>query len=284
MARQKNIKTTFMNMVIKDSIRVLKKGPQALEELYNGYKLLIKNQIKNTPENREDSQQLIELLERAYKVFSDAEIADIILNDKITDRRFILKYGERILGDNKRKYDMSDKFEPSLIYLQDNEKQKRKIEYQLAKEEKYAYLDEDGKKIMIQKIGKLLFRHWNGIEDQITKYRITRQIGEGITKTYEVFSNINMALMHDYEYREVVLEELLSKKNIELSKAGGYIGEIETIAKENRELREGNEKTVRGDYYYRTNTNYMLVYYSEAVTAAMLQAMKEKSRDEEEAR
>lgn len=270
----------FMNRIVKDFMRMITKGASNLESTYMGYKMLVENQIKKDPTRKDECEELLNILEKAYRTFSDAEMVDIILKNNVTDKQFILRYGEKILGDNKRKYDMSDKFNPSLISLQDKRGGKRQVGYQAKEGKEYTYLDAEGKKVSIQGIGRLVFRHWNGLGDELSKYKITRQLNGDIYQVNEVISNIIIAQMDNPKYREAVLEELLSRNNIQLSKAGGYIGEIENVTIKDKDFTEGSERTISGDDYYRINQDYMLAYHAEAVTAAMLQeAQNQTKRD-----
>lgn len=271
---------SFFDTLIQNSIRTMKRGPESLYRLYEGYKKLIENQIRSTPENEEECRELLEILEKTYRMLSDPEVADIIIKNNVTHKQFISKYGEKILGDNKRKYDMSDRFNPSLIAYQDREIDARKVKYIPEEGIEHIYLDEEGKEVSIQEIGKLYFEEWNGVKSSVSKYRVIKQLAEGAHQTSEVFSNIKIIEMEDPEYREAVLGELLSKNNIELSKTGGYVGEITDVPTSER-LKVGGEKIIAGDYFYRVNPQYMITYHSEEIAAAMLleQAQNSKSKE-----
>lgn len=269
-------KMAFFKTLVEGSIRRIKKGGGDLENFYNGNEMLIRNQIKSTPEREEECQELLEILDRTHRMFADPEVVEIIIHNNVTEQQFIAKYGERLLGDNKRKYDMSDKFNPHLIDYQDARKQKRKTLYVPREGKEDIYLNSEGREISIQEIGKLYFEEWNGVKNNVSKYRVMKQIGKGTYQEVEVFSNIRRIMMENPEYREAVLGELLSKNNIELSKTGGYIGEIEEASKEDKRDRIGSEKVVAGDYYYKVSPNYMLTYHSAEMAAVMIKEEKKQ--------
>lgn len=275
---------SFLDTLIQGSIRTIKKGQNDLNKLYEGYKKLLENQIKSTPEKEEECKKLLEILEKTYKIFSDQEMTDIIIKNNITHKQFISKYGEKILGeellgDNNRKYDISDKFNPNLIAYEDKEKQTRKVEFVPRKGVEHVYIDNIGKQVSIQEIGKLYFKEWNGLNSDISKYRVMKQIEKNNYEIYEVFSNIKIIMMENPEYRAAVLDELLSKKNIQLSKAGGYVGEIVDAIKTNNDNKMNNGKSTKNDEYYLINSKYAIAYHLEEIAATMIYEMNQKNNN-----
>lgn len=81
--------------------------------------------------------------------------------------------------------------------------------------------------------------------------------------------------MENMEYRAAVLEELLSRNNIELSNVGGYIGEIEKAPIDEKEFGKGKEKVMAGNYCYRITPDYMLIYRSAELDAVVRHHRKE---------
>ena len=270
-------KMNFFQTLIEESIKAIKRGTLDLERLYSGYERLILNQINISPETEAECNELIQILKRSYRMFKDPEVVDILIKNNITYKQFISKYGEKLLGDNKRKYDMSDRFEETLIGYQNKE---RKISYIQKEGMEHIYFDGNGKKVTIQEIGRLIFKEWNGLKSSLSEYKITRQLNGQTYQRDNVFSNIRIIMMDHPEYREAVLGELLSRNNIELSKAGGYVGQIEDVTIGDREFKEGSEITADNDYFYKVSPNYMLAYHSAELTAAMIMknARKEKRK------
>lgn len=275
---------SFWNTLVQTSMRAIRKGPEALENVYRGYKSLIENQIKSTPQKEHECKELMQILEKTYAAFSDSEMVDIILKNSVTPKQFIIRYGERILGDNKRKYDMSDRLNPSLIAYQDEELMTRKVKYVPRHGSEHCYLSPEGKKVGIQEIGSIIYEEWNGVTSGLSKYRVTREVGRDIYQTYDIFSNIRIIMMEQPEYREAVLEELLSQNNMQLSNVGGYVGDIEEVTVNEEGFKEGAETVIAGDYSYRVNQKYMLTYHAERIAATMIfqkgKQLKEKENEE----
>ena len=259
----------FFNRLVQGSIRTIPKGNDAMDKLYNGYRVLITNQKRSTPERAKECNDLLDMLERTYKMFTDEEVKKIIINNNVSFKQFINIYGEKLLGDNKRQYDMSDRFNEQL------HETGRSLYTQSRGKGVHTYFDSEGKEIIIQEIGCLTFEEWNGVNSEIYKYRVQKQSDVNTYKECEVFTNIKFILMENMEYRAAVLEELLSRNNIELSNVGGYIGEIEKAPIDEKEFGRGKEKVMAGNYCYRITPDYMLIYRSAELDAVVRYHRKE---------
>lgn len=282
MQRDRLNKQDFLSMLVRSFIQASRKEQGDLEQIYNGYRKLIDNQIYKRPEQEQECKQLLTILEKVYTMFNDSKFRQIIIDNNITYQQFTMEYGETLIGDNKRKYNMSDKFEPSMIASEDKMRENKKVKY-IAKEGlENRYVDLEGKEVIIQKIGTLYFECWNSVRSFIDKYKISRQVSSGLYQEDEVFSNIKIANMQNPQYREVVLGELLSENNINLSKVGGYIGEIAEISTSDSEFKVGTETTIGTDYFYRINPKYALTYKSEDLAAVMFQKQTEKKQQSKE--
>lgn len=55
------------------------------------------------------------ILEKTYRMFSNPGVRKILIDSKAREADILEKYGEKILGDNKRTYDMSSMYNKSLI-------------------------------------------------------------------------------------------------------------------------------------------------------------------------
>lgn len=268
----------FFENMVQTFIRAIPKGENAIQRQIEGYKKLLDNQIKQTPECEADCRACMEMLDRAVIIFSDIGVRQMIIENNVTARQFISKFGEKILGDNKRKYDMSDRFREDMISYRGENSTNKDIQYVPRKESsEFVFDDMEGNELSIMPIGELHYKAWNGLRNQITKYRITRKIEEGLYTTYEVYTNISIARMEDLEYREVVLNELLGQNNIELSNAGGYIGRIIRSNRVGSNFKVGEQKEIAGDYFYKINKDYMILYDSEELAATVLQKKKEEN-------
>ena len=100
-------------------------------------------------------------------------------------------------------------------------------------------------------------------------YKVQKEQENGEFSEDYVYSNILIANMDEPEYREAVLDELLSDNNIGLSNSGGYVGEIALEPREGKDDKLYTEKQKDGRYTYRVSENYVLAYEEEAVTAAI---------------
>ena len=266
----------FLQELIRDFI--IRKGRSDVDRTYNGYMRFLEELKQRKPEEAEERKAI---LDKVYKMFSDSEIRQIVSKKGITVQRFmkefVPKYGEYILGDNKRKYDMSEMYDRTIIASKKDNKSERDITYRGYDRKQgivdHVYSDTEGNSITIQRIGNLDFTTFNGVKDYISKYRVTR--GDG--SIVEVYSNIVFPQMDDPMYRQAVLYELLSRNNIELSKAGGYVGEIVKLTEGDKSLQIGNTRETTLNYLYRINSEYAIEYRASDLSAVMMQSMKEES-------
>ena len=105
MENHKLNRKTFFYRLVQASMKAIRRGPEAVERVYKWGKASIEKQIESMPESEQEYKERMQILEKAYVAFSDSEMADIIIKNNVTDKQFISRYGERILGDNKRKYE-----------------------------------------------------------------------------------------------------------------------------------------------------------------------------------
>lgn len=68
----------FFNRLVQGSIRTIPKGNDAMDKLYNGYRVLITNQKRSTPERAKECNDLLDMLERTYKMFTDEEVKRLL--------------------------------------------------------------------------------------------------------------------------------------------------------------------------------------------------------------
>ena len=255
--------------VINGSIARIKVQKKDIDKFYNGFEKIIYNQMENAPEWKDKGNDLINLLERLRTLFKDDEIIKIINEHNITGDQILSIYGDSLLGDDKREYNMSGKFNKDLnetsissyTEAQDNKTQR--------------YVNIDGNEIDIQRIGRLTYKEWNGAVSSINKYKVLQKSSDGEEFEREVFTDINLSLMEDPEYIEAVFAELLSYNNIELSNVGGYIGKVVKVPKTTDEFEVQSEKEIAGNYCYRINDKYMLTYDSAELDAVMRHNIKE---------
>lgn len=288
-------KRRFLKMILRDFIQRSDKGEKTqakIDNIYSVYQQLLSNELGKTAEKAKETEERLMLLDKTYKMFSNPEIRQIIIDSNAREDDILEKYGEKILGDNRRNYNMSSMFNKSLIGTVNTQYGEKSNMKYISKEKnsdsnakEYRFVDAEGKKISISCIGALHYRTSFGVAKDVCRYRINRQIDGSIFTSDEVFGSISIPDMENPEYRDVVFSELLGENNLYLSNAGGYIG---TISRQKNELANGEQNIIAGIYTYRINDKYCLEYDSEDLSAVMLyqkeqqeQSKNNRKREEE---
>lgn len=218
--------------------------------------------------------RLYEIADNFYRLSTDPKVRGEVLKKNMKLPEFISEYRERILGDDKRQYDMSELFDSSYIMsteIKDDGEAGKRLKYVSVSGIPYQYKDSQGNEFVIEEIGRLYMQQWNKAQSYITKYRITRREGNTVYTVNEVYSNISIFDMSDEKYREAVTTELLSERNIDLSNAKGYIGEIVKTPNKFKKEYPGHEETIGASmYFYKINDEYSLMYDGTDLSAVML--------------
>ena len=224
---------------------------------------------------------MYEIADAFNKLATDPSVKDEMLRKRMQLPSFVSKYKETILGDKKRKYDMSDMFNCDFIMKVDKKntgESGRKLVYIEKVRTPHTYTNKHGQKIVIQEMGKLCMQEWNGVKGDISKYKIRKQIANDEYEDTEVYSNISIFDMQNEKYKDAVLNELLGNRNIMLSNANGYIGEITETPNNMRKccLHESN---IGGRYFYNMG-EFSLMYNPTDLSAVMLheQHIKENQK------
>lgn len=178
-------------------------------------------------------------------------------SEELTDR-----LSEIVLGDLKRKYNMSDKCTTGML------KTGTPVRLKMVQNGLNVFAqDSFGNTITIEHIGTLEYDTLSSNE-YICQYRITKQTSQNNSKTYDVFSYIDLnALNEDENYRKAVIENLLSDNNIEFSNANGYIGKINNTTESQKQLNVGEEIDDTSYYRYQISPEYALEYDGERIEA-----------------
>lgn len=190
------------------------------------------------------------------------------LSTELTER-----LSEIVLSDWKRTYNMSKLASKGMVStVQRSDGTTRKdITYTPGYTMSKDITDLLGNTISIHHIGRLDYKCDPSSNNYISMFRVSKHVkDEMIMDPCVVFSNIDMNMLDDQSYREVIANTLLSKDNIELSQADGYIGEIHSQST----LNVGEEKFVPGFYTYQASPEYALVYDGEKIEA--VKAYKEE--------
>ena len=115
----KNLIEEFYNTLVRTFIRqantkaYVSKGLDV--KLYEWARKSIETQIQKNPQNKEDYFKMYEVTDRFYKLVSIPEIKTAMINGEFKPQEFAIKYKEEILGNHKRKYDMSNMYREDLI-------------------------------------------------------------------------------------------------------------------------------------------------------------------------
>lgn len=283
-------KEDFFNMLVQIYLGQMKR-PSFYKDNnhYKIYELAVKTiraRIEKDPERESYYWGMFDIANRFYEFVSNPKMRDEIIKNDVKMSDFTRLYREEILGDNKRQYDMSKMFKEDYIAKAQDKKTgelRRKVLYMAKTCTPHKYADKRGNEITIEEIGKLYMEEWNGIKSDITRYRIQKLISENQYMIYEVFSNIRICDMENPEYREAVLQELLSDNNMTLANAGGYIGEIVKTPKELEGVKIGEETTTKvNSYYYKIGNEYSLEYNPTDLSAVMLHDREQKRKEKEE--
>lgn len=269
-----NIIAEFRNKPTEDSVRLT----------YNNLRRLLEKGQK--PEDLVILEEKRHILEMCYDLFSDEGFRSIIRRGNLTNKEIAQKASGIILGDKKRKYDMSDKYLKGSVATKRGQYGAEKKDIEFSKIDGNVYEFNNGAEgvINIQEIGQLVYTNAFGVRDnRVKQYKITFYGKDNRSKEYNVFSEIDLEKMEkDSEYREAVLGELLSRNNIELSNSGSYIGSISNTNNDVNPLKIGEEREIGkyADYEYQISENYKIVYDSQDLSA-VIDYKKERDKENE---
>ena len=171
------------------------------------------------------------------------------LTAKTISENILENSAEELLGDRKRKYDMSDLYTPDMF---------SSIKHDKMRILKEIYQDKYGNTLIISQIGELKYKS-GGEEDEIGHFEISFTTSDNSeTRSAEVFAKIDFDRFdNDEKYYEVFINELFSKNNINLSNSCKYLGEIVPTT---RKQKTRTESTVQGIYQYQASDEYALEY------------------------
>lgn len=259
-----NIIGEFRNKPTEDSIRTT----------YNYLKRQLDRELKN--DNFHVIQRKIEILQKCYDMFSDEGFRNIIRRGNLSAKQIAQKSAGRILGADKRKYDMSNKYLKGSVASKKGQygELKMDMDFDTTKRDDTPEKFNNGTKtIYIRQSGELSYTSGFMVEkNKVKQYKIILQ-GNNTKEEYYVFSEgIDLEKMKiDSEYCSAVLDELLSENNIKLSESGHYIGSICDTKDDSKPLQVGDEREdgLYGDYEYQISENYKLVYDSQNLSAVM---------------
>lgn len=255
----------------------MNKDVQGVRRTYDGLINLIENGQRADLINKKEHDNSVDeekrkILEKCLDIFRSPEIRDLIKKGNFDAKQIYSMFHEKILGDNKRQYNISSLYDENIIAGRRDGKGKC-IKFTKKDGMDNAFTSLSGETIKIKCIGELNYKTQLGEESYITKYKVTRPIAGNKAETFEVYSNINMPQMsNNDEYKEMVLNELLSENNIRLSNANGYLG----VITEDHSMDVGEEQKSRIRYKYKASPNYMLLGETDEMSAVKDYEQREK--------
>lgn len=262
-------KSLISFMIATSFKRIMNSDLVKLENLKQSFKQMLAVERKKHPGKDEMYDELDKLLDDFFEYIKDPTLMKEISEGKISKNELEEKALAEVANIPKRKYDMSDLYRSGLIAPSLSDTDERQVILNGRKGETYAYYDKLSRPIYITDVGKVVYREWNGIAAEIYVYLIQKQKEDGNLSQDLVCSNISIPMMEDPEYREAVLEELLSDDNIKKSNAGAYIGQIDRRKKANSMDKLHAERQNANEYSYRINDKYVLVYDATELSAVI---------------
>lgn len=254
-----------------------KQDKNIMERVYNQMLAALEKQI--TPYNQMDVTEKKRILKEWYRSVKSDEFRAGLKGQN--NRKIALDFADEMLDIPKRKYDMSDMFNPGLIASKklSNGVNKKLVDVKKLNENdrrRIPYVTEYGDYI-IEETGELVYIDGINLIDGIKQYSITMPNGVNGKIERKIFTNkIDFeALETEKDYSEAFFTELLSANNMDKSNSGGYIGEL---VKSNG-LKPGVEKIDEGGFYTYGINKYAISYDAMAVTAAKIVEEREKKKE-----
>lgn len=225
------------------------------------------------------AQQKIEEIQKAEQPKNNSEFIQLLL----------ATFAEDIFDYEKRQYDMSGNYKGNKIktITQPNGVAHKDISFHNISKDTPPFILhlEDNDVIMFEHIGTLkLTPISSNINKTVDQFRIKFMASNGNQQVYTVFTNIDFKKLSNKSYLRAVLEELLSRKNIEQSNCNGYIGELVSSNNFIDTLKIGEQSNYSEFYLgsgtrYKFSNNYELVYDFDT-----LEAVVDYTREQEKLR
>lgn len=260
---------SFVSFVLKDYFgRRDRLSKELLSQIHDEINRLVEAERVH---DKAFKEKLKAALDRSYEIICKPEVLEKIKSSQITREDFIAMYMHEICGLQKRKYDMKDLYRDDMISRACKTSDKKKVGF-FSKPSKVAhqYYDKFGRLVIFSSIGSLAYEEWNGVNASLNAYKVKRENEDGTFSEYTVLSNIIIPEMENEDYKDAVLNELLSEENITLSNCAGYIGKIEKRKYQNDSIDTvGSQITSPSGYQYRINEKYVLSYNPTEVSASI---------------
>lgn len=254
--------------------------PKRLEN----YKLKIKEML-NVEERQHRGEEekynyLRDTVDLFFNYVGSEEIVKKVQSGRISKGELEDDFLEDVINVPKRKYDMRDLYKPDLISSHEGNKDLKRTRVLLKKDgTRHIYTDEDGKKVILTDVGTIEYEEWPGMSADLSMYLLQKERSNGTFTQNIVCTKVIIANMEEPGYRDAVLKELFSDKNINRSNASSYIGQIFKRRKSNNTDLPKTEKQTGSEYTYRIDDNYVLEYDAAELTA-VVEAARQYSRSD----
>ena len=266
--------------IITNSLYNMRKNLDSIkiQRIFSVFRDRIKTRKEKSGEYSDVYDRILKIMDSYENLLNDEGVLNEIIYSNISQKEFLEIHKEQILGDHKRKYDMSGLYNENLISRLNRWSERKKVafkpnDYGVS----YTYQDNTGKTFTITDLGALNYEEWNTVQSSINAYRVECMSGKNKLFEHKVLTQIVIPMMSNEKYKQAVLNELLSENNILLSNCGGYIGEIVEKPKVNFSDMVGTESQDINGYEYRVSDSYIL-YYDSTVVSASIDFKKREDR------
>lgn len=251
--------------------RIVSSDTQKLEQMKPTFKHMLENERKSNPDQDSTYDELETIVDKFFEYISRPDIHDRIVSGEISKNDLSELFFTEGLNMPKRKYDMTDLYREDLIAPSKEHPGRRAVTVHGRTRGgiPYTYQNKDGQNITIKDIGSIGYKEWGGVRAGLTIYQVAKEQEDGSVVSNIVCSSISIADMDIPEYREAVLEELLSSENIIDSKVQPYVGRVKKMERQGRDDQPHTEWQDGTGYYYRVNDLYVLEYDPTELSAVM---------------
>lgn len=255
-------------------------NPRKMESYREKVKEMLNKEEKQNEGEKEKYNYLRSIVDSFFDYIGNEQVVKKIQSGKLKKRELEEEFLEDVINIPKRKYDMRDLYNPELISSYNGDKSLKKIRSVLRKNgTKNIYIDEEGRQVILTDVGTIEYEEWGGMRADLSMYLLQKERPNGNFTNDIVCTNVIIQNMEDPGYRNAVLKELFSDKNIQRANANSYIGQICRRKKaNNRDLPKTEYQTSSG-YTYRIDENYVLEYDATELTA-VIETVRQYQRDD----
>lgn len=188
------------------------------------------------------------------------------------------RFLEDIMNIPKRKYDMRDLYREELISSNRNNPDLKNVRVLLRNDGiEHIFMGDNGRRVLLTDVGTIAYEEWGGMKADLSLYQLQKERPNGVFTHDIICTRVIIPEMENPDYRNAVLKELFSDKNIKYSNASSYIGQISRIPKHDRSDLPRTERQDTFRYTYRVDDNYVLEYDATELTA-VVEAVRQYSR------